>query len=167
MCALISFLEAHPGHQNLLGEVIPNSYDWRFWLEKIGKWHFILIHFPIALINLTLVAEVCNLKFKNILFDHASRFMLTSAAILIVPTVLCGLALSYGQKYEGVQLELFEAHRFFGLLTCLLTVWTAFIKQRNSRLENPSFVLFYVALFLSFVSVNLTGTLGGNLTFGL
>ncbi len=137
------------------------------WLAGIGRFHFLFLHFPIALIVMTVVAEWLWIWFGGYLFSHAARFMILSAAIFALPTALLGFAMSYSQNYEGISLDLFVWHRYFGFLTAGLAILAAILRERYVRELSPSLSSYYVCLFLLFLSVSLTGTFGGGLTFGL
>lgn len=168
-------LQAHEGHHlpSLFAEesdfftqdaVSPHAASW---LGSIGRFHFLFLHFPIALIVMTVVAEWLWIWFANPLFSHAARFMILSAAIFALPTALLGFALSYEQNYTGISLDLYVWHRYFGFLTAGLAILAAILRERYNRELSASLSSYYVCLFLLFLSVSLTGAFGGGLTFGL
>lgn len=173
----ISFLQAHEGHQQsyplFSAETdffTPHSQApdrLATWLNRIGRFHLLFLHFPIALIVMTVVAEWLWIWFRHPVFNHAARFMLLSAAIFAPITALLGLAFGYGQLYDGISLDLYVWHRYFGLLTAGLAILTAILKERYLRQYAPSLVSYYICLFLLFISVSLTGAFGGGLSFGL
>lgn len=173
----VASLYAHEGHHHadLLRESelfedqsvpIPPSSVAGF-LVGVGRFHFLFIHFPIALIVMTVTAELLWFWYKTPLFNYAARFLITAAAIFVIPTVLLGLALSWVQNYEGLQLELFVWHRYFGFLTAGLAILAAILKERYVREYSTSQTGYYISLFFLFLSVSLTGAFGGSLTFGL
>lgn len=137
------------------------------WLAGIGRFHFLFLHFPIALIVMTVVAEWLWIWFASPLFNFAARFMIISAAIFALPTALLGFAMSYEQNYEGISLDLFLWHRYFGFLTAGLAILAAILRERYQRELSQSLTCYYLSLFFLFVSVSLTGAFGGSLTFGL
>jgi len=66
------------------GPVLAISHNLSYaWLRFIGSYHFIFLHFPIALITVTLLAEWLFIYDPKPLFSNAARFMLASAALLI------------------------------------------------------------------------------------
>lgn len=135
-------------------------------LSAIGRFHFIFLHFPIALIVMTVAAELCWIWFGNALFTHAARFMLLAAAAFALPTALLGWALGSGQHYEGVSLDLYAWHRYFGFMTAALAIVTAVLRERCVHEKTSSVFGYYFSLFLLFLSVSLTGAFGGSLAFG-
>lgn len=144
------FLYSHEGHE----EHASNFINW------IGSFHPILLHFPIALVTMTGVAECfARLRDKQS-YDDAARFMINAAAIFVIPTIICGWALSYGMDYSGDLQNTFWWHRFFGITTGVLLITTAYFRRRSA---NTTYLLLLTATILS---VATTGYLGGTLTFG-
>lgn len=172
------FIQGHEGHSlgvEMLSErtsadpfsVGKNTSELASWLTSIGRFHLLFLHFPIALTVMTVVAELLWIWFANPLFTQAARFMLFAAAIFAPPTVLLGWALGSGQHYEGVQLDLYVWHRYFGILTAVLAVSAAVLRERYVQQKSASVIGYYVCLFFLFLSVSLTGAFGGSLAFGL
>jgi uncharacterized membrane protein len=151
--------------------IFPTNHDMQDhlgnWLNRIGRFHLLFLHFPIALITMTVVAEWLWIWFRNSIFNHAARFMILAAAVFAPPTALLGLAFGYGQPYEGLSLEFYIWHRYFGLLTAGLAVIAAILRERCVRHPNVSAISYYLCLFLLFICVSLTGAFGGGLAFGL
>lgn len=130
------------------------------WLQWLGSFHFIFLHFPIALIVITVVSEGLFVLYSSPIFDGASRFMLISAAILSFPTALLGLAYSYTAPYDGLLADFLWWHMWLGFTTAIFAIIVAFLREygRNK--------IYYACLFLLFLLVNITGYLGGGMTFG-
>lgn len=131
-------------------------------LHWLGNFHPILLHFPIALILMTVVAEILFNWYKNPLFDHAARFMIIAAAISAIPTALFGLAWGYNSHYVGDFQTIFFWHRALGLSTAVLAVLTATLRSKQQGRG-----AYYICLTLLFILVSLAAFLGGELTFGL
>jgi len=166
------FIVAHEGHHDILmlsagaadgkaAEAVPG------WLPAIGRFHLLFLHFPIALTVMTVAAELLWIWFANPLFTHAARFMLLAAAAFALPTALLGWALGSGQNFEGMQLDLYVWHRYFGFMTAGLAIIAALLRERCVREKNASTFGYYLCLFLLFLSVSLTGAFGGSLAFGM
>jgi uncharacterized membrane protein len=165
---------AHEGHHSLpltssalSSGVYKMGDSLAYWLHVLGRFHLIFLHFPIALIVMTVVAEWLWLWQEKVVFDHAARFMILGAAVFAPFTALLGFALSYDMPYEGLSLDLFQWHRYFGVLTAGLTVVTAILRERFSRELTNSLTAYYFCLFVLFICINLTGTFGGILAFGI
>lgn len=176
MLSLCFFMQAHEGHHSFFSfSTEPDffvtssltSTHFNYWLHSIGRFHFLFLHFPIALIVMTVLAEGLWQWYKNPLFDYAARFMMLAAAAFAIPTACLGLAFGYGQVYEGLSLDLYVWHRYFGCLTAGLAILAAILRERYVRHYASSLVSYYICLFFLFISVSFTGALGGSLTFGL
>lgn len=147
-------LFGHEGHHHLLGEL-----DLEGILHYIGQAHLILVHFPIALVIMTVVAEILHYFYPKPIYDHAARFMIVTAAILVIPTALAGLAFSYNVTYEEPLATYFWWHRFFGLVSGILVILAAILRELFVRRG------YYVCLAVLFVSIILTGYFGGLVAF--
>lgn len=171
-----AFLFGHEGHKEMdenkpMKESIQTTQDIsaveqyegrpQSWLQWIGSFHFIFLHFPIALIAMTAVSELLFAWYSNPIFDYSSRFMLIAAAILAFPTALLGLTYSYTASYNGLLADFVWWHMWFGFATAILAIFVAFIRERWGISE-----LYYTCLVLLFLLVNITGFLGGGMTFG-
>lgn len=131
------------------------------WIQWIGGFHFILLHFPLALIAMTGFSELLLAYYHYPIFDYASRFMLIAAAILAVPTALLGLIYSYTATYSGLLADFVWWHMWAGITTAALALFVAFLRERYGTVK-----LYYTCLIVLFLLVNITGFLGGGMTFG-
>lgn len=138
-----------------------NSDSYNKIIHWLGNFHPIFLHFPIALIAMTVISELLLFWFGNPLFDHASRFMIIAAAITVIPTALFGFAYGYHAHYEGDLATLFEWHQFSGIFTTLFTIAAATLRELHSSRR-----IYYICLTIIFISVNLTAYFGGEMTFG-
>lgn len=129
--------------------------------EWIGGFHFIILHFPIALINMAAIAEFLYFWTKKSIFDLSATFMLITAAILIVPTALFGYIYSTTAVYHGLLADFLWWHMWFGISTAILTIVTAYLKVKKGTIP-----LYYILLFVVFFLVNITSMLGGAMTHG-
>lgn len=177
LCLLsCAFLFAHEGHKEMdenksMKEIVQTTHNTpaveqyegrpQSRLQWIGSFHFIFLHFPIALIAMTAVSELLFAWYSNPIFDYSSRFMLIAAAILAVPTALFGLTYSYTASYNGLLADFVWWHMWFGFATAILAIFVAFIRERWGISK-----LYYTCLVLLFLLVNVTGFLGGGMTFG-
>src|SRR4051812_19601708 len=93
---------AHIGHK-LVGELMGTERV----LHLLGYLHLILLHFPIALIIMTCIAELLYVRDYNPLYKHAARFMILSAAFFALPTVLSGFAFAFEAHYESHYEDIF------------------------------------------------------------
>ncbi len=129
--------------------------------QWFGGFHFIILHFPIALINMTAIAEFLYFWTRKSIFDLSATFMLITAAILIVPTAIFGYIYSTTGVYQGLLADFLWWHMWFGISTAVLTILTAYLKIKKGPIP-----LYYILLFIIFFLVNITSMLGGGMTFG-
>lgn len=126
------------------------------WLHWFGNYHFIFLHFPIALIIMACIAELLLSWKKDLRYDFIVNFLLISAAILVIPTVLSGLSLGETKEISSEANPLLEWHEIFGFITLSLTLITVILRKffgRNS--------LYLWSLFVLLICVIMTSHLGG------
>lgn len=131
------------------------------WMQWIGSFHFIFLHFPLALIAMTVISELLFSWYKLPIFDYSSRFMLISGAIFAVPTALLGLIYSYTATYTGLLADFVWWHMLAGITTAVFAIIVAFLRECYGISK-----LYYSCLFLLFLLINIPGFLGGGMTFG-
>lgn len=173
-----TFLFSHEGHKDMeeketiqesvhptQGEQQPTTEQFggrpQSWLQWIGSFHFIFLHFPIALITMTAISELLFTRYKLPIFDYSSRFMLISSAILVVPTALLGLIYSYTATYSGLLADFVWWHMWAGITTAIFAIIVAFLREHYGISK-----LYYSCLIFLFLLTNITGFLGGGVTFG-
>lgn len=151
---------AHEGHQETINDSVQQGRP-TSWIQWIGSFHLILLHFPIALINMLAISEVLGAWTKRQSFEFSSRFLIISAAVVAPPTALLGLIYSYSEPYEGIMATFLWWHMSLGIITATLAVISALLRARLGA-DN----LYYACLALLFLLVNVTGFLGAGMTFG-
>ena len=133
-------------------------------IRWLGKFHLLLIHFPIALVFAAVLAEVRSIWQRNPLESDTTRFCLWLAALSAVPTAALGwLFAASGYGLSSPQLLL--VHRWLGTTAAGWLVLTAFgaeLRARRKAGSRPVWLLLIAALLL----VSLTGHLGGLLARG-
>lgn len=146
-------LIAHEGHDH--SETLLQGFgDW------FGHYHVIFLHFPIALIYMSLVSELLYALTKDSRYTFVSTFLLVSAAFFAIPTVISGLLYANSATYTGTDAMLIDFHRIGGLFTLAVTLLAAslnLLKRRN--------ILYYGLLSLLFIIVTATTYIGGELAF--
>jgi uncharacterized membrane protein len=145
-------------------ELSKNNIYFNKILHWFGQFHFFAVHFPIALVMMTFLAELCFLWTKKGIYEQAARFMIIAAAVAAIPTALFGLALASQSNYTGRMETLFWWHQFFGIATVVSTIIAAFFSEEKAK-RNQKF-LYFVFLVLAFVATSGAGFLGGELAFG-
>lgn len=160
-----SFLPAHEGHniENGQEEAVEAVHEGGpvTWTQWVGQFHLIFLHFPIALINLLVISEGLSAWYRQPMYEATSKFLMISAAVLAPPTAILGLIYSYSASYYGPTEIFLWWHMWFGVGTALLAVMTALIREGEGVNR-----LYYGCLTLLFLILNITGFLGGRVSFG-
>lgn len=161
-CVLFAPLVSHEGHKQQT-ELQESNLEGRpvSWLQWLGGFHFIFLHYPIALITLLALTELGLIRTGLPIFEYSSRFMLNAAAVLVLPTAFFGLCNYLSGSYSGLLETYMLGHLSFGVATTLLTPYAALIRMRQGLTH-----YYYTVLVILFICINITGYLGGGLTFG-
>lgn len=162
---------AHEGHhENAVATTVQNQENSTeasqekkssSWTQWIGSYHLILLHFPIALINMVAISDVLWIRYRKPIFDYSSRFMILSAALLAPPTAILGWIYSYSFPYEGPMRIFLLWHMGFGISATLLAVITALIREKMGQCK-----LYYTCLVILVILIIFTCFYGGKMTFG-
>jgi len=158
--------QAHEGHVHDHGTGVRETGLGKF-IKWVGNFHPISIHFPIALIIMTGLAELLFRYYPSPMFSYSSRFMIIAAAITAPPTALLGLAYGYEAEYTGALIDIFWWHRFCGITTAGLAVIAAACNELYVRKNIGKPAYYHVLLGITILFVTVTGYLGGEMTFGL
>jgi uncharacterized membrane protein len=130
--------------------------------------HPLIVHFPIALITVGLIAEVASLFFKK-----EKCLSKTGFYLMIIGSLGAIAAWSSGHLFteaptQGEILKVFINHKTGGLVTMSLIVagtifriWLMAVKKEDSPLKWIAFG-FYV---LAFAAVTFTGFMGGKMVY--
>lgn len=136
-------------------------------INYAGKYHPVVVHFPIALlVTALLVMVVGPLRPSPTLELLAYKLVYLAAAGAILAALL-GLAAGADVHYPSDMNEYFELHRLFGLGTTALSVLVALAAYRAERTPTSRRRwLFRVILLLSAVAVAIAAHLGATLVYG-
>ncbi len=141
--------------------VFNNSLYVPGWLLPLGRLHPVVLHFPIVLLILTLVAVF--LRFRNEqqqqVHHQLTGHLLLLASLFSAITVITGLFLSREDGYEGETLNL---HMWTGIAIVFVSSFIYWL--RNSLWKNVR--LYKIISILSIFLVAATGHFGATLTHG-
>jgi uncharacterized membrane protein len=133
-----------------------------------GRFHPVVVHFPIALVVAAGLAEVVALRTGDARYSFAARFMLYVAAIAAVVAASLGFAAATGESYDGVQADYFNYHRVLGIVLPVLTFLTLGLCESARRTGETGHITAYrVLLLLSILVVLVMAYFGGTLVFGV
>ncbi len=153
---------AHDGHVHHEPETAAGR-----WIAFAGKFHPVVVHFPIALAFAALLAEALSLRFRPEYFLAAGRFSLHLAAISALLAAPLGWAAAAYASYPALELTL-EWHRWLGIAATVLLIAAAITGEiRIRRSGNERLAWTYRGILLAAViATGITGHLGAVLIFG-
>lgn len=131
---------------------------WQF----LGRLHPMIVHFPISLILFAAFLELLTIGKPNSILKPSVNLMLKAGIISAFLSVLLGLLLAGNEDISG---DLLDRHRLTGILTgigsLLILIFLHLSKNQKRFLK-----WFRASLFLTSLSVIITGHLGASLTHG-
>ena len=140
------FRDRIPGHILFLLQVVlvllwafPQCLQPGTWGQWLGRWHPLLVHFPIALLLLLVVTWIFRKAIGEAFFrDGLFNRLLWWTAIMATLTALSGYSLGTEEGYPD---DLLQRHRQLGTLTALLAavLWWICPSQpgQNGRTSRP------------------------------
>jgi mono/diheme cytochrome c family protein len=133
-------------------------------IRWLGKFHLLLLHFPIALMLAAALGEVLSMYRGSRVPGPAVGFCLSLAAIVIVPTVVLGYF--HAASGNGVSSpQLLTAHRVLGTIACGWVVVTAILARLDTK-HGARSLRVRVALIVGSGVVAMTAHLGGLMAHG-
>jgi uncharacterized membrane protein/mono/diheme cytochrome c family protein len=112
-------------------DVSPRASADRF-LRWLGKFHLLLLHFPIALVVAAGFAEARSIWRRNPLPSQSVRFCLWLAALAAIPTAGLGWLFAADENGMGSS-RILTAHRWLGTTAAAWLVITAARVERDAR----------------------------------
>jgi uncharacterized membrane protein len=127
--------------------------------------HRVLVHFPIALLVISLIFDVLGYLKKNPALTTAAYYNLIVAGVTAPLTVATGL-LAWIFAFGQAPLQGFLLYHLILGVTAMLLIWALWwVRARNQgRLEGAAGRAYVILGILSFMVISLTGHLGGWLT---
>lgn len=129
-----------------------------FWLWQLfGRFHPLMVHFPIGLLCIALLMEVMSVRKKTDTMQEGIRLLVWIGTITAFLSVVFGWMLADHQDAEGRQVDI---HRWAGVLTFILSSLSLYL------LSTDRIRLFRAALTATVVGVIVAGHYGAMLTHG-
>jgi len=132
-------------------------------IEFVGRTHIVFLHFPIALIMVAAVVELCRayaMRCEGYKPSGAGALMIIFAMLGTLASVVTGLV----QGFDGGQRV--DLHRILGIAGGVLMVATWFAMLSAMKEGAKSGNSFLVLLCASAVTIGAAGHFGGELTHG-
>lgn len=146
VAALVAFL---PPDGNERGE----------WVQFIGRFHPLLVHFPIALFLLVPILEIAGRSARLAYLRLSVTFVLTLATVAAATAAILGWCLARTAGYSG---RLITQHMWGGVALALVC-WTCWLIRARVREFRTGYT---IALALGVGLVAWTGYRGGQLSLG-
>jgi uncharacterized membrane protein len=136
-----------------------------FWLWKLlGRFHPLVVHFPIGLLVFAALFELFTLKNFNSNLRPAINLMLLSGIATASLSVVFGLFLSAGGDYGR---DLLALHQWIGVATFFLGTTAWFLHRKIFAHHHHTLIKYYRGvLFTTAISVSVAGHFGASLTHG-
>jgi len=132
-----------------------------------GKFHPVVVHFPIGLLIAALFSEIFGAVFPIRRFREAARVLVNLGAPMAAIAAALGWAAGRFAKYPGELEQVLSTHRWFGISTAVLALTTLALLELFWRKQDPGLRRAYLAaLVLTALFVGITGHLGGTLIHG-
>jgi hypothetical protein len=127
------------------------------WIAAVGRFHILVLHFPIALLMIIPVFELLARARESV--RPAILPLLSFATLSAVVATVLGVLLAYGDGFSGAGVKL---HMWGGIITSVLMIATWLVKLFTSRAS----VLYSILLGLSLISLVLASDHGAALVHG-
>ena len=145
-------------------EPAPDVSAWSNWL---GRFHPALIHFPIALLLVAVVAEALCVVRRDGRYADAARFMVTAAAWISIPAAATGFFRADSLTFTASEQHLFAIHRIAGIATPVLIFLCAGLSAGVRRSGQIWELWLYRGLLvIAAAAAVVAGHYGGEIVFG-
>ncbi len=157
---VVALLASLPAHANdVVDAPVPLP------IALLGRLHFPLLHFPIALLFAVLVVELFGgARLEPTARRRVSSLLLSVAAVASVVTAIAGLAYAQGEDFGGREATTFALHRALGLATAVVVVVVAALRRAADATRAAQ--AYRPVLVLGAVLVVAAGHFGGELVHG-
>lgn len=125
--------------------------------ELLGRFHPLVVHFPLSLIWLGFIVESVALFQKTDKYKPTLKIILWIVAISSFTSVVFGLLLIHQEDYAGLNVQF---HKWFGIATLVLSWLTLYAFSANEVKT------YRMLLLIATFGVSITGHFGAMITHG-
>jgi uncharacterized membrane protein len=133
-------------------------------MAYIGKFHPLLVHFPIALVLAAAAAELVVLATPRQAWRTVAVANIRAAAALGVVTAITGWLFASSPLVDAS--PSLEWHRWLGLAGAAGAIGAALLSSRLHGSSRRTAFVYRLTLFVTALLVAITGHLGGTLVWG-
>jgi len=133
-------------------------------MSFIGKFHPLLVHFPIALVLTAAAAELVVIATQRQAWRTVAVTNIRAGAVVGVVTAIAGWLFASSPGVDAT--TALEWHRWLGLAGATGAIGAALLSSRLQRSSRRLAFGYRVTLFVSALLVAITGHLGGTLVWG-
>jgi uncharacterized membrane protein len=139
-----------------------NPFDVKSVLLAKHAQHVALVHFPIALIFVSVLFDVLSLRKQSIALLRAAYYTVIVAAIAAVPTIATGF-LAWQLQFEGKGLKgNLKLHMILAICSSILIWFVCWLHVKEQRNPRASSLALRLSVEVVAVAITmLTGHLGG------
>lgn len=135
-------------------------------LHIIGRFHPMLVHFPIAWLFLLVIVDCVTHLLGRAAWKRAGMLLLIGTLVSCLPAVVTGL-IRATELSGSPSADMVVQHRNLAIgaaCACLAALAVRFI--RHNKLAGPFKVTYLSLLLAALVTIGLAGHVGGKLAFG-
>lgn len=136
-------------------------------VEWLGRFHPMLVHFPIALLMAAALAELLSMSGRLVEARSSARFGIVLAAATAVAAATLGWARASGGGFPASTADAVEVHRWLGTTTAAWLTAAAVCSEVGRRAPRRWMALYRFFLFAGVALVGFTGHFGAVITHGL
>jgi uncharacterized membrane protein len=129
----------------------------------LGKFHVVLVHFPIALAVAAVLGDVLWIIWRKDFFRSAAFYCLLLAALTAIPTVITGDQHLDEQHYSGSLQSIAQKHESFGIASMCVLIAAAGVRAIRRNRPKAWWLGVYVLLIAAIAAlISITGYYGGD-----
>lgn len=137
--------------------------DFNWILQLLGRFHPLLVHFPIGLLVVAFFFELLSIGGKRKGLRQGTHWMLYLGTLFAILSALLGWLLRTQEDYTG---ELVDNHQYTGIATAVFALVTTILLLQTLKGKLPNFWAYRVSLTITVILLSIAGHLGSSLTHG-